>query len=1120
MNIFELFGSISLKGGKEATANVEAFDKSGQKAAKSVTNLEKAAKLTGKAMKVAFIGAAAAAAALTAGLTKAVKEAADLEQISTAYEVLIGDVEKAGKVIDDIKKASARTPFQFKDLAKQGQTLMAFGTEAEKVVDTMMVLGDISMGNSVKMGSIVRAYGKIQAKGKATLEELNMLTENGVPILEELSNQYGVTTEEMFKLITAGKVGFADVDQAIRSMTAEGGKFFGMLDKQSKTFSGRISTLRDNIQMLFAEVGSRLLPVLGPALDEFTSAVKTALEELTDGKGPLARFLEIVVNVVAWAVNNLPKIGRTFEYVGEVAGIVADGIKEAYKDTIESAKGLMESLGLGDEINGFLRFGVQLVGDTWNAILKGFETGDWSDLFSSGTDLAKTAITIFATVALAKDLIATIMTLFTNIISAFTATALFASVKGVGVGGVVAGIALAIAIKDAVEAPEGGWTKLIENVGAALVGGAVVGVITGNLAAGTMAFSLALNLHLGEKIGEAGAKLVESVSAGINETELEDEVYGKAEGWGIELAKYVKRGWEKTFETDDAGNAIGWGAKYEEAFREGFILDKIWEDLESSFLLNWEITSANITRKWNELIDTAKPIWDRISTDLENSWNTVVDNATSWGTSLGESVVSGIDEAKEFFIGVGTRIGDWVKEDIEAGASFVEVVIVKWNELADAAGPIWSKFSTDLESSWTEATNNATEWGMKLAASINNGIILTEDYIKKIGGKIWGWIKDGFGDAVTFAEEMIDALVEGFEKAKTRVTDWWKKLWNVEIKWNIFQSRSPPKVAVDLGEDTGEAFASGLEKPGIISRITDATNRWWQAISAPGTMDPEAIISNIFGKSADETVDELDDLAVKTETFWDRIVIAAEESGVSIATIAASWSKTFEGMIADVGLFVLETGYALGNGTAKWTDIMGAFGDIMSNTFSAIFTTLVIEIAKAVIAQNAWLATTLTNIATAITGFLAQAFAALTAFFAFLGPLAPVAAGGVIAGAIAAIAALGGMAISWISPGEASVPDAPGTPTATGGSQISEITGPTRDLLIDLLTPLARLDSLTSIGNRIYDLLDERLIPGGSGTTVQIGDVYVNGELDRQGLSRELEEILSENIQFAQAGNL
>jgi len=89
----------------------------------------------------------------------------------------------------------------------------------------------------------------------------------------------------------------------------------------------------------------------------------------------------------------------------------------------------------------------------------------------------------------------------------------------------------------------------------------------------------------------------------------------------------------------------------------------------------------------------------------------------------------------------------------------------------------------------------------------------------------------------------------------------------------------------------------------------------------------------------------------------------------------------------------------------------------------------------------------------------------------------------------------------------------------TGGRNISEITGPTRDLLVDLLTPLARLDSLTSIGNRIYDLLDERLVPRGAGVNIENLTIY-GDNIDPILTARQIEEALGENIDFAQAGNL
>jgi phage-related protein len=81
-----------------------------------------------------------------------------------------------------------------------------------------------------------------------------------------------------------------------------------------------------------------------------------------------------------------------------------------------------------------------------------------------------------------------------------------------------------------------------------------------------------------------------------------------------------------------------------------------------------------------------------------------------------------------------------------------------------------------------------------------------------------------------------------------------------------------------------------------------------------------------------------------------------------------------------------------------------------------------------------------------------------------------------------------------------------------GGTQVSEITGATRDLLTSLLSPLSSLDSLTGIGNRIYDLLEDRLVGG-----VTIGTINVtpaNGESVSEATAREIEEAISERLAF------
>lgn len=212
------------------------------------------------------LGVAAGVTLLTTKLVQGVKSniqyAASMEKMSVAFEVMLGDAEKAEKVLDDIRQFSVSTPFEFRNLVPGAQRLIAFGTAAEDVVETMRDLGNASMGNQQSLDRLVLAYGKVQAKGKATLEELNMFTEAGVPIMKALQEQYGLTQEAMFEYVSTGKVGFEDVDKALQSLTRGEGQFAGMLERQSQTLEGAISTLTGAVQDLGGALAKDFLPYL------------------------------------------------------------------------------------------------------------------------------------------------------------------------------------------------------------------------------------------------------------------------------------------------------------------------------------------------------------------------------------------------------------------------------------------------------------------------------------------------------------------------------------------------------------------------------------------------------------------------------------------------------------------------------------------------------------------------------------------------------------------------------------------------------------------------------------------------------------------------------------------
>jgi tape measure domain-containing protein len=249
--------------------------------------------------------------------------AASVEQISIAFEVLTGSAEEAEAVLEDLRQFSVKTPFTFEELAPAAKRLIAFGTAAEDVVDVMRDLGNASAGNGETLNRLVDAYGKVQAKGRASLEELNRFTEAGVPLMRQLATDLGMTNEELFKFVSAGKVGFEEVNTALQNLTRGEGQFAGMLDAQSQTLEGTMSTLKGAVQELGRSFAEDLLPFLTEAVTAMTGIVNQVSK---------ARSLDDVFSAV---------FGDDF---GKAAGDTATEQLESVEQQIELATLAQEEL--------------------------------------------------------------------------------------------------------------------------------------------------------------------------------------------------------------------------------------------------------------------------------------------------------------------------------------------------------------------------------------------------------------------------------------------------------------------------------------------------------------------------------------------------------------------------------------------------------------------------------------------------------------------------------------------------------------------------------------------------------------------------------------------------------
>lgn len=253
-------------------------------------------------------------AALGAGAVAGMKYNASIETYQTSFEVMTGSAEKAAEVIDRLKKVGAETPFELPDLADTTQLLMNYGLTADEAMDKMMMLGDISQGSAEKMSRIATAYGQMSSAGKVQLEDVKQMIEAGFNPLQEISETTGESMSSLYDRISKGTISVDEITASMQRATAEGGKYYQSMEKQSQTFSGLISTLKDNAQQLLGEVVqpisesmvSTLLPAAIDAINQMTTAFQTQGVE-----GLIQAGSQILVNLLTGIAQGLPNVITT-----------------------------------------------------------------------------------------------------------------------------------------------------------------------------------------------------------------------------------------------------------------------------------------------------------------------------------------------------------------------------------------------------------------------------------------------------------------------------------------------------------------------------------------------------------------------------------------------------------------------------------------------------------------------------------------------------------------------------------------------------------------------------------------------------------------------------------------
>lgn len=311
--------------------NIEQIGKDAKKTDSNVSSLEKSLKKFAKIIGVAFL------ANQFKNLVKGSLQAAGaMEQVDIALTTMLGSAEKAAELQKDLIEFAKKTPFEIEGIFSTTKQLLAYGIAQEDIIDTMSNLGNIAAGVGVDMQRLALVFGQVRSTGRLLGQDLNQFTQAGVPLLAELAKLLGVTEAEVIKLKESGQISFDLVKQALEQMTSEGGRFFNLMENQSKTFLGTLSNMADGFFQTKTALGNALLPAakrfiafIIPNMDKLTSLIERNTKFIN-------KFAQAFVSGLILIVKAFKGIFQGFSFLSK---IIKDLTVEFYIFGLEISQG-------------------------------------------------------------------------------------------------------------------------------------------------------------------------------------------------------------------------------------------------------------------------------------------------------------------------------------------------------------------------------------------------------------------------------------------------------------------------------------------------------------------------------------------------------------------------------------------------------------------------------------------------------------------------------------------------------------------------------------------------------------------------------------------------------------
>ena len=386
------------------TAQTGQFQSDLAKSGQAVTKFGSQAAGVGEKLKGLLAPLAGLAGIASAGafFSKGVIDAAQLEKDLLAIKTLTGSVEIAEQTMRDLQDFAAGTPFQMQDLTTATKQLLAFGIEASKIQETLTMLGNLAAVSGASVTELAQIFGKVKAQGKVTAETLDQMAERAIPVTKALAQHFGVPEQAIRKMVSEGKVSFAELEAAMQNLAGEGGELGNAMAEQANTLAGKYSTLMDNISLLGIEIAQAFMPTFKDMLDSLIASVQALIkgakalkdwgDGLSDATGGLISFNSAmkVLKYVAYAAA-IPAIIRLIKVIKNLAKAALAAQASTGVGLVTAVGSLVAMLAIeagAESIFSSYEEDAKSAGDAVNELIK-----DVDDLKKQGEEISASAIT-------------------------------------------------------------------------------------------------------------------------------------------------------------------------------------------------------------------------------------------------------------------------------------------------------------------------------------------------------------------------------------------------------------------------------------------------------------------------------------------------------------------------------------------------------------------------------------------------------------------------------------------------------------------------------------------------------------------------------------------------------